>query len=64
MCRADTSLSTFKWMGPDGHRFPTAWDRSPHRCMKWEGLTAWTKGRSIDITEPGVVIDEKGDPFP
>lgn len=33
MCRGDTSLSTFKWIGNSDHCLPTAWDRSPHQCV-------------------------------
>ncbi|KAI9685578.1 MAG: hypothetical protein M1822_004436 [Bathelium mastoideum] len=58
MCRGDTSISTFRWMNVNGRRFATAADRGPRKCVKWEPLAAWVKERSVDITKPGVLLDE------
>lgn len=58
MCRGDTSLLTFQWMDLKGRRFLTVVDHALHQCVKWDPLAAWVKARSVDITEPGVLMDE------
>ena len=64
MCRGDTSLSTFKWIGESEKRVPTAWDRSPHRCVNWDVLVGWTRERAVNISAMGALLDERGNPFP
>lgn len=64
MCRGDTSLSTFKWIGTSNQRVPTALDESPHQCVNWDSLVMWTRERSVNISAPGTLIDEQGGTFP
>ena len=55
MCRGDTSLSTFDWIERDGQKMPTAVDKGPHRCVKWEPLARWVRERAVDIVAEGVL---------
>ncbi|CAG8972143.1 hypothetical protein HYALB_00009691 [Hymenoscyphus albidus] len=64
MCLGDTSLVTFTWIGDGKHRTPTPWDRSSHKCVKWDSLTRWTKERSVNIETPGILLDEQGSLYP
>ena len=56
ICRGDTALSTYSWIGEADAKMPTAVDRSPHQCVDWEVLSSWVRGRAVNISEPGVLI--------
>lgn len=60
MCKGDTSLSTYGWIGPPGRRVPSAWDRAPHQCVVWDSLVDWNRARSVNMSAPGSIFDEEG----
>ena len=54
MCRADTSLTSFRWMPSDPPHL-TAEAVGWHRCVNWESLMVWVRERHVKVFEEGVV---------
>ncbi|PQE18761.1 tat pathway signal sequence protein [Rutstroemia sp. NJR-2017a WRK4] len=54
MCRADPSLSTFKWLHGDAQSL-TAVAEGHHQCVNWQSLLAWVRSQSVPIFEDGIL---------
>jgi len=60
MCRGDTSLAVYKWLREGDEWVPTITDIGPHQCVKWENLNEWVKERSVNLSEPGLLVPKHG----
>lgn len=46
ICRGDTTLSTFQWLGG----LPYSRVYSDHECVNWATLDGWARGRMVNMT--------------
>ncbi|KAF7867204.1 hypothetical protein EAF04_005287 [Stromatinia cepivora] len=56
MCRGDTSLAIYKWLKEGDEFVPTITDVGPHQCINWENFSGWIKDRSVNLSEPGLLV--------
>ncbi|KAF1962615.1 hypothetical protein CC80DRAFT_570691 [Byssothecium circinans] len=54
LCRGDVSLGTYTYLSGGNEVTARSW--ALHQCVDTDALLAWTKARSIDITEPGLLV--------
>jgi hypothetical protein len=62
ICRGDTTLTLFEWVGEEGkERLETKYP-IPHMCYIEEDLLSWSEkeGRRVDIDEDGVLVGPGG----
>lgn len=56
MCRGDTALATFNWLKDGNTYVPTVKDSALHQCVSWDDIVSWTEERSVNLTEPGLLV--------
>ena len=56
MCRADTSLSTFKWLKVGSADVTETRDYAYHSCVDYDALMGWVRGRSLDLFDPDLLV--------
>lgn len=55
MCQGDTQLLTMKWSHENS--IPIANFTMPHKCVNWENLELWARGRRIEhLMEPDYLV--------
>ncbi|KAF2447374.1 hypothetical protein P171DRAFT_223861 [Karstenula rhodostoma CBS 690.94] len=47
MCQFDTALVTYDWVRD--HQQPTPNSNAMHKCVDWDALQAWLKGRAVEV---------------
>ncbi|KAI0014797.1 hypothetical protein F4780DRAFT_766845 [Xylariomycetidae sp. FL0641] len=53
LCRGDVSLGTYTYLRGSSDVTARSW--GPHQCVDAEALLTWSRGRAVDIFQPGVL---------
>lgn len=54
LCRGDVSLGTYTYLSGGSDVTARSW--GSHQCVDSDALLSWAKARSIDMTEPGLLV--------
>lgn len=54
MCKADLAVLTLDWV--PGRAKPKPNFSFEHECVNWDRIMEWTKKRSFDVFEDGVLV--------
>lgn len=49
MCNFDTALVTYDWVLD--HQNPTPNSNAMHKCVNWDGVQDWLKGRAVEVPD-------------
>lgn len=62
MCHGDITVTSFKWLhDQQGHVIePTTKEGALHRCVKWEGISAWAQKRRVNLFDHNLLVPEGG----
>ena len=53
MCHADVGLVIYSWQKD---RLKPGANGTGHTCANWDKIAQWTKGRTVDMYRPGLII--------